>query len=236
MSAALTLPTSAAARDLATFVGRAQQLDGAGSIRLIADSGVLAAYVAVVVPKGLLDRGPTVLGLRTLALAAGECDAVVPLASFAARLERAGVPVEVFADAAGAPGGDNGEGPVEVGIPAATPSVVWSGIAPPRGGWSRSSPLPSELFGRVAREGAAEVAQAVPEAVGQHIVDRVRSEVWGRPMPDAEHIPAGAAFALHALGFLGDDEVQQFTSGSWLRLTTKRGHVLVKQGAWSLGR
>lgn len=236
MTAALTLPTSAAARDLATFVGRAQQLDGAGSIRLIADSGVLAAYVAVVVPKGLLDRGPTVLGLRTLALAAGECDAVVPLASFAARLERAGAPVAAFSDVQSTSIATEAEGPVDVGIPASTPSVVWSGIAPPRGGWSRLAPLPAELLGRAAREGAAEVAQAVPDAVGQHIVDRVRAEVWGRPIPEAEHVPAGAAFAAHALGFLGDDDVQQFASGSWLRLTTKRGHVLVKQGAWTLGR
>ena len=37
-------------------------------MRLIADSGVLAAYVAVFYPVGLLDETPTVLGLRTFAL------------------------------------------------------------------------------------------------------------------------------------------------------------------------
>ena len=63
----------------------------------------------------------------------------------------------------------------------------------------------------------------------------MRSEVWGRPLEGHDHLPAGVAFAGEALGFLGEDPVQQFASGPWIRLSTQRGHVLVKQGGWSLG-
>ena len=84
-----------------------------------------------------------------------------------------------------------------------------------------------------------EVAAAVPENPGQALVDRVRTEVWGRPITGHDHLPAGAAFATESLGFLGDDagadeQLQQFASGAWLRLTSRLGHVLVKPVAWSL--
>ena len=47
----------------------------------------------------------------------------------------------------------------------------------------------------------------------------------------------GAAFAALSLGFLGeDDPVAVYESGPWTRLTTKRGHVLVKRRAWTLAR
>ena len=65
---------------------------------------------------------------------------------------------------------------------------------------------------------------------------RVRSEVWGRPIAGLEHVPAGAAFAALSLGFLGDDEVRIFETGPWTRLTTQRGHVLVKRKAWTAAR
>ena len=84
MNDSFTLPTAAAAQDLAVLLGRAARLDDAAAVRLIADSGVLAMYVAVITPKGLLDRGPTVLGLRTTALLDGSFDAVVPIASLQA--------------------------------------------------------------------------------------------------------------------------------------------------------
>jgi len=67
-------------------------------------------------------------------------------------------------------------------------------------------------------------------------VRRVRAEVWGREIPGAEHIPAGAGFAAVSLGFLGDDAVASYETGPWTRLTTRRGHVLVKRRAWTLAR
>ena len=54
-----------------------------------------------------------------------------------------------------------------------------------------------------------------------------------------EHVPAGGAFAALSLGFLGgdsEDEVRIYETGPWTRLTTDRGHVLIKRKAWSLAR
>lgn len=221
MNDSFTLPTPAAAQDLAVLLGRAARLDDAAAVRLIADSGVLAMYVAVITPKGLLDRGPTVLGLRTTALLEGSFDAVVPIASLQARVDAA------LASTA--------EGPVAVRVPTAVHTVVWAGISPPRGGWQRMAPLEAAPLAAAARAGIEEVAATIPENTGEQIVHRVRSEVWGRPLEGHDHLPAGVAFAAEALGFLGEDPVQQFATGPWIRLSTQRGHVLVKQGGWSLG-
>ena len=243
MNASFTLPSLAAAHDLSVLLGRALRLDDAGAVRLIADSGVLAVYVAVITPKGLLDRGPTVLGLRTLALSVlapgllaapgeGSFDVVVPLRSLQVRVDAALVSI------AAPTSSEQGPDPVSsltIGLPAAVSTIVWAGISPPRGGWQRMAPLTPPGFAAAARAGIEEVAAAIPAGTGEQIVHRVRSEVWGRPLPGAEHVPAGAAFALESLGFLADDLIQQFATGQWIRLSTARGHVLVKQSAWSLG-
>ncbi len=225
MNASFTLSSLPAAHDLSVLLGRALRLDEAGAVRLIADSGVLAVYVAVITPKGLLDRGPTVLGLRTLALAEGGFDAVVPIRSLQVRVDAALATVAEGADPTT---------PVTIGLPAAVSTIVWAGISPPRGGWQRMAPLVPTGFAAAARAGIEEVATAIPEGTGEQIVHRVRSEVWGRPLPEAEHLPAGTAFALESLGFLGPELVQQFATGPWIRLSTARGHVLVKQSAWSI--
>ncbi len=221
MNASFTLTSLPAAQDLSVLLGRALRLDEAGAVRLIADSGVLAVYVAVITPKGLLDRGPTVLGLRTFALSEGGFDVVVPIRSMQVRVDAALASVT--------------EGAVTIGVPAAVNTVVWSAISPPRGGWQRMAAIDAAGFSAAARAGIEEIATAIPEGTGEQIVHRVRSEVWGRGLPEAGHLPAGAAFALESLGFLGPDAVQQFAAGPWIRLSTARGHVLVKQSAWSLG-
>lgn len=225
MNTSFTLSSLAAAQDLSVLLGRALRLDDAGAVRLIADSGVLAVYVAVITPKGLLDRGPTVLGLRTLALSDGAFDVVVPIRSLHVRVDAA---LSSLTDAS-----DPADG-VRFGLPASVSTIVWAGISPPRGGWQRMAALSPTSFAAAARAGIEEVATAIPAGTGEQIVHRVRSEVWGRPLPDAEHLPAGTAFALESLGFLGDELVQQFATGPWVRLSTARGHVLVKQSAWSL--
>jgi hypothetical protein len=225
----LTLASAAVARDLSVLAARALRLDDAGSMRVIAESGVLAAYVAVIAPKGLLDRSPTVLGLRTLAAPAGTVDAVVPLRSLQHRVDAR---LEQVTDDSAV---------VDLMLPTPVHSVSWAAISPPRGGWQQMAPVDAATLRRTAVDGIAEVAAAVPDNPGQALVDRVRTEVWGRPIDGHDHLPAGAAFAAESLGFLGDadeaeseHEVQQFASGTWLRLTTRRGHVLVKPVAWSL--
>lgn len=226
MSRHFTLSDPLALDDLSTFVSRAGRLED-GSVRLIAGSGILAVYSAVLYPFGLLDEVPTVLGLRTFAVDPEEpaLDAVVPIRSFSQRIESARLRRE-----AGTAGGTRVSLPIEVN------TVTWAAISPPRGGWYPIAPIDPDLLQRVAKEGIDEVAAAVPESAGEAIVRKVRSEVWGRPVEGHEHIPAGAAFAALSMGFLGDDEVRLFETGPWTRLTTQRGHVLVKRKAWTLSR
>ncbi|MGV8970491.1 MAG: hypothetical protein ACOH1J_08575 [Microbacteriaceae bacterium] len=230
MSDTFVLQDSLALSDLATYLGRAARVED-GSVRLIAGGGVLAVYTAVLYPIGLLDESPTVLGLRTFALnAEEEFDAVVPLASLMMRLERlAGEPRDV-ADA------------VTVSLPMRVNTVTWAAISPPRGGWTALPEISADVLDKTARAGIEEVAETIPTGTGEQIVHRVRAEVWGRDIPDAGAIPAGAAFAALSLGFLPDATPESNTAmsvyetGPWTRLTSPRGHVLVKRKAWTLAR
>ncbi|GHF17342.1 hypothetical protein [Pseudolysinimonas yzui] len=214
-----TLADAPSLDDLQVYLSRAARVEE-GSVRLIAGSGVLAVYCSVFAPAGLLDESATVLGLRTLALTeAANFDAVVPVRSLLQRLERA-----------------QAEGATKVGLPMEVNTATWAAISPPRGGWQQLGEIPAAAVEQSARDGIRDVAAAVPDGVGEQIVRRVRGEVWGRPIPGAEHIPSGAAFAAFALGFLGDDAVRLYESGPWTRLSTLRGHVLVKRRAWNLLR
>ena len=199
--------------DLLTYLGRAERMEHA-STRLAAAGGALAVYTAVLHPEGLLDATPTVLGLRVLPVDVDErFDEVVPIRPLTERLRLA-----VGAD------------PIEVSLPAAAAGVPWAGVAPPRAGWAPVDAVDAARLLAAARAGAAEIAAAVPDAVGEHLVRRVRSEVWSRPMDGPERLPAGAAFAADYLGFLvePDEAVPLFASGPWLRLSSARGHVLVR--------
>lgn len=224
MDRTLDLPDAAALADLQTYLGRADAVERA-SVRLVGGAGVLAVYTAVLYPSGLLDDTPTVLGLRTVGIdPAQDLDVVVPIASLVERLKRA---EESLAEAAGA---------VRVGIPAEVNTVTWAGVAPPRSGWVAVGQTQADVLSEVARAGIVEVAEALPQEAGEPLVRRVRADVWSRPIDGAEHVPAGAAFAAQSLGFLKDplEQIPVYDSGPWTRLSTERGHVLVKRRAWSL--
>lgn len=224
MDTSFTLVDSIALGDLRTYLGRAGRVED-GSVRLIAVSGVLAVYAAVLYPSGLLDESPTVLGLRTFALPQQEeFDVVVPLGSLLQRIDRAEAEITNLA------------APVTVSLPMQVMSVTWAAISPPRGGWTARDAINSSALEHVAREGIHEVSESIPDGTGEQIVRRVRSEVWGRPIRGAEHLPSGAGFAALTLGFLGteDEAVPVYETGPWTRLSTKRGHILVKRRAWSL--
>ncbi|MCU1420835.1 MAG: hypothetical protein JWN36_486 [Microbacteriaceae bacterium] len=225
MSQSFSLVDSLSLGDLQVYLSRAGRVED-GSVRLIAGSGVLAVYVAVFYPAGLLDESPTILGLRTFALTDRDSfDVVVPVRSLLDRLSRlqSGI-VDPTA-------------PVEVSLPMQVNTVTWAAISPPRGGWLPLGDFATAPLDAVARAGIDEVAAAIPEGTGEQIVHRVRSEVWGRPIDGLEYVPAGAAFAAVSLGFLGGHEpVRIYETGPWTRLTTQRGHVLVKRRAWSLQR
>jgi hypothetical protein len=236
MGSSFTLADTPTLDDLQVFLARAARIEE-GSVRLIAGSGVLAVYAAVFYPLGLLDESPTVLGLRTVALGdtgsgPDEFDVVVPIRSLLQRLETA----QATRAAAAAAGSFDAEGSVTISLPMEVNTVTWSAISPPRGGWRPIDGTSPSVLDRAARSGIDEVATAVPDALGDAIVRRVRSEVWSRGIEGLEHVPAGAAFAALSLGFLGDDEIRMYETGPWTRLTTLRGHVLVKRKAWTLAR
>ena len=197
-------------------------------MRLIAGGGILAVYVAIIYPAGLLDEVPTVLGLRTFALTETTAvDAVVPIRSLLERVNRLDAEMTVAA------------APVTLTVPMGVNTVTWAAISPPKGGWIPRPPTTMGTLDTVAREGIAEVADAVPTGTGAQLVQKVRAEVWGRDIDGLQDVAAGGAFAALSLGFLSEDsseEVRIFESGPWTRLTSPRGHVLIKRKAWRLAR
>lgn len=219
MSQSLALTDTHALNDLHVYLSRASRVED-GAVRLIAAGDVLAVYTAILYPRGLLDASPTVLGLRTLRLAEPfELDVVVPVRSLLERL------VRLQSDGTRAV-----ESPVAVTLPPQVGTASWAGISPPRGGWSPQGETDAALLELAARSGIDEVAVAIPTGTGEQLVQKVRSEVWSRPVEGADSVPAGAAFAAFSLGFLSDAEpVILFQSGPWTRLTTSRGHVLVRR-------
>ena len=227
MSPTLTLVDGLALRDLQVYLSRASRIEE-GSVRLIAGGGILAVYVAVIYPAGLLDEVPTVLGLRTFALTESTAvDAVVPIRSLLERVNR--LDAEMTQAAA----------PVTMTVPMGVNTVTWAAISPPKGGWLPRSSTTTGILNAVARAGIAEVADAVPTGTGAQLVQKVRAEVWGRDIDGLEDVAAGGAFAALSLGFLSDneaDEVRIYDSGPWTRLTSPRGHVLIKRKAWRLAR
>ena len=214
MSTSLTIATVASARDVVSFLGRAQRVWD-GTVRLVAADGYLQVYVGILIPRGLLDRTPTVLGLRVVALASSDAvDIVVPIASLIHRIERGITSAESEA--------------VTFEVPSASPSLQWPAISPPREGWKRRLGVTSAQLEDVAQRGVQAIAEAIPDSVGESVLQKVRSEVWGQPMPHKKAIPWAAGFAADALGLLSPRSLSVHTSGHWVRLTSPHGYVLVK--------
>ncbi|MGL4338902.1 MAG: hypothetical protein ACRCSP_00550 [Rhodoglobus sp.] len=224
MSRTFTLTDRWALGDLQVFLERAMRVEE-GSVRLIAGSGVLAVYVSVLHPSGLMDESPTVLGLRTFAIADDDnFDAVVPVRSLLLRVE-------------GQQGLLKDDDPVIVTLPMEVNTMTWAAISPPRGGWHELPSSDPAIFEAAAHAGIAEIAEAIPAGAGEQLVQRVRTEIWARTIRELDFVPAGAAFAALSLGFLSEGKpVSIHESGPWTRLTTQGGHVLVKRRAWSMAR
>ncbi|MEN9731305.1 MAG: hypothetical protein RL488_615 [Actinomycetota bacterium] len=203
-----------AVEDLQAYLLRAKRLDKDGLVRFRAFGNVLAAYVAPIFAGSLMDNGPTVLGLRTMELAEGsELDAVVPIANVLDRLAK------LLAD-------DPRKWVLELPDSLKTP---WAGISPPRTGWEPLVEIPEPELTQIAKDGIAEVADTIPEAVGGPIAARIRGEIWGRQMKFGSRIPTGAAFVAAGLGFLTENEVvQAYQAQGWVRLSSEHGHVLAK--------
>lgn len=211
MATTLTFSSTEALADLRTFLQRAGRVNNS-SARVIAGEGFLQVYVGILVPRGLLDRTPTVLGLRVSALAeAVQEDTIVPMEAF---IHRLGVAAEARL--------------ATVTLPASVPSLAWAAITPPREHWRRRKSISGSDLQAAAQQGIARVAEAVPDNSGEAILQKVRAEVWGEIIPQAKRIPAGAGFAADALGFLAERSLSVHSTGPWVRVSSKGGYVLVK--------
>lgn len=203
--------------DFATFVARARSLDAEGAMRLQAVGVTLAVHVQVFPGRGLLAEGG-VTGMRAMALGeAAELDVVVPLGALADRLAR----------------GPQG---VTLPVPPMTVSAPWASVTAPRGGWEPVGDVDEDALEEAARAGIEEVAEGSTSATGPGApvggapaVGALRQAVWGRPTPTSPPVPAGAAFAAYALGFLAPQgRSRVLMRGRWVRLAATHGHVLVR--------
>src|SRR5262245_10766642 len=139
MSRTFTLADSGILDDLQVYLARSARIEE-GSVRLIAGSGILAIYTAVLYPVGLLDETPTVLGLRIAALSgADEFDIVVPVRSLLQRVESAQARLASAPPAADTTAADDPT-PVTITLPMEVHTVTWAAISPPRGGWRAVPP------------------------------------------------------------------------------------------------
>lgn len=222
MSTTLHLADQASLADLRTFLARAARLDDSG-VRLVASGEVLAVSAPVLHPQGLMDRSPTIIGMRTFALTqSAAADVLVTPREMIDRIVRI-LGSETPMAAASMIGGE----PVPLELPASSRTAPWAGQAPPRGGWTNQGAVDTIELELIARTGATEIAETLPAAVGEQIVQKVRSQVWSRPLDDGFGLPTGAAFAAVGLGFIAaPEQAAVFRSGGWMRLSTRRGHVL----------
>ncbi|WP_104118535.1 hypothetical protein [Arthrobacter sp. B1805] len=201
--------------DFQTFTARARATED-GGMRLLTAGPVLAAYVCTLRPTVLGEPVPAVLGLRTMALGAGaNVDVTVSLGSVLDRLARMG------------------DDDVEFPVPTVTATENWAGVLPPRSGWVHEGMVPCDALEQAAKDGIGAVARGLPDRAGAPLVSSVRAAVWGRPLEGVPgSVAAGAAFGAFSLGFLepGADATIR-TNGRWSRVSTGRGHILVRAAA-----
>ena len=158
-------------------------------------------------PQGLLDVAPTVLGLRIFErVETDHLDMVVQVRAMLDRLAR---------------------DELAIALPVGQAGIAWTGVAPPRGNWAPVGSMSEIELQLTAKSGIEEVAKA--NGLGTNIVTAVREEVWRRPLNVlGMSVPAGVAFAAFGLGFLGTAEAHVTSSAAWKRISTQRGHILVK--------
>jgi hypothetical protein len=179
-------------------------------VRLQVLGGLLLATVAVIEGSGLMGDG-TVLGMRAVGVAPSDAlDTTVSFASVSDRLAR-------------------DDGGAVLSVPPTTVRAPWSGLTPPRDGWEPVGQLDGEAVDSVARQGISQVAQGTPDGAGGHAVDALRRRTWGAMSDTVPPIAAGLAFGAHVLGFtVAGEPASVSANGRWTRLSTARGHVLVR--------
>ncbi|MGH3651450.1 hypothetical protein [Glutamicibacter sp.] len=201
--------------DLANFISRAKTIED-DAAQFVARNKALAVYVPVLVPADLGQGGYTILGMRVHRLAQpAEVNASYSLAAIQDRLARMG------------------EASVDFALPPVEENPKWAGISVPLSGWKDAGEIANDLLSSSAQSGIDAVAQSLPENPGLPVVVQVRQRIWAADVPEGDiEIPMGAAFAMHALGFLiPGGQCRVLRNGSWTRLSNERGHVLVRKAS-----
>lgn len=201
--------------DLANFISRAKTIEDDAAL-FVARGTALAVYVPVLVPAELGQGQYTILGMRVHRLAKpAEVNASYSLSSIQDRLARMG------------------ESSVEFTLPPVEATARWAGISVPLSGWEEAGIISDRALSSAAQTGINAVAQALPENPGKPVISQIRQRIWSSTMDNqTPALPMGAAFAMHALGFLAHDgESRILKQGSWHRVSNGRGHALLRQSS-----
>ena len=121
-----------------------------------------------------------------------------------------------------------------VTVPHEVTGPPWTGVLPPRGGWKAFGEVPSDAVRTVAAAAVGEFRERAerlgPRERTRETLDAIAEEIWSRPLGRTE-LPLRAVHAAHALGFLiGEGPLGLLRAGSWLRLRTPGGSVVVRTG------
>ncbi|MGV9313702.1 hypothetical protein ACWDR0_16160 [Streptomyces sp. NPDC003691] len=126
-------------------------------------------------------------------------------------------------------------------LPAPVTGPPWTGVLPPRGGWSEVPGLPGVAEMRaVVAAAVAEFrrrdGELPPEQRNRAERDRIGREIWSRELPGVR-LPLRAVHAAHSLGFLrpGAPVALLAAPGNWLRLRTPFGSVALRAGGPGAG-
>ena len=225
--------------DLATYLGRAARIeDGALRIHAVTDR-VVALWVPVLRPAGILDDSPLVIAVRAIPATItntdpadcyhGQFDAVVPLRGMLDRLARTP---------------DTDSDSLHIPLPPDRLNESWTGQRPPLAGWQTVAELDANALTQIAEAGIAEIGEQFSSVLGQIRAERARTHTWTASLDEhtvsntfdqAAEVslpPAGAAFAAHALGFLpllSNAPVRCSIAPGWWRLAFPAGQVLVRR-------
>lgn len=212
MTLSVSLADTSTQDDLRVFLERLAQA-GKPEVRLVVQGTVLGVFGCTQAPESLTDSSDAVLVSRAFqlqSLSDGQLDVTVAVRSLLDRLARR----------AGAE--------PSIDLPENVVSAAWAGVLPPREGWQAAGVIDAASLSRVAKEGAARIADALPDQPGEALLRKVRQQVWGVDI--APNVPAAAAFAADSMGFLQNEtRVLMGLSRGWVRLESTRGQVLVRR-------
>ena len=115
-------------------------------------------------------------------------------------------------------------------LPPVTVQTAWAAMTPPRAGWEPVGSVDAEALVEAARAGIAEVAQGAPDGSGGQAVTDLRQRVWGRLTDTSRRCPRVRRSPHTRSGSWTRPTLRcdVVAHGRWTRLSSPRGHVLVR--------